>query len=36
MDANGGATTYDFRRLCAAKAYAATAAYDGMIANWFA
>jgi phosphoribosylaminoimidazolecarboxamide formyltransferase/IMP cyclohydrolase len=35
MDANGGATTYDFRRLCAAKAYAATAAYDGMIANWF-
>jgi len=36
MDARSGATTYDFRRLCAAKAYAATAAYDSMIANWFA
>jgi phosphoribosylaminoimidazolecarboxamide formyltransferase/IMP cyclohydrolase len=36
MDANGGKTTLDFRRLCAAKAYAATATYDGMIANWFA
>ncbi|MBP6030914.1 MAG: bifunctional phosphoribosylaminoimidazolecarboxamide formyltransferase/IMP cyclohydrolase [Sphingobium sp.] len=35
MAANDGATTYDFRRLCAAKAYAATAAYDGMIAHWF-
>jgi phosphoribosylaminoimidazolecarboxamide formyltransferase / IMP cyclohydrolase len=35
MDAKGGATTYDFRRLCAAKAYAATAAYDSMIAGWF-
>ena len=31
-----GATSYDFRRLLAAKAYAATAAYDSMIANWFA
>ncbi len=36
MAANDGATTYDFRRLCAAKAYAATAAYDSMIASWFA
>jgi phosphoribosylaminoimidazolecarboxamide formyltransferase / IMP cyclohydrolase len=36
MDGNAGATTYDFRRLCAAKAYAATAAYDSMIASWFA
>ncbi|MET0249801.1 MAG: bifunctional phosphoribosylaminoimidazolecarboxamide formyltransferase/IMP cyclohydrolase [Sphingobium sp.] len=36
MDEKSGATSYDFRRLLAAKAYAATAAYDGMIANWFA
>ncbi len=36
MDAKGGATSYDFRRLCAAKAYAATAEYDAMIASWFA
>jgi len=36
MDARGGATSYDFRRLCAAKAYAATAQYDSMIASWFA
>lgn len=36
MDAKNGATSYDFRRLCAAKAYAATAAYDSMIASWFA
>ncbi|MGF7169940.1 phosphoribosylaminoimidazolecarboxamide formyltransferase/IMP cyclohydrolase [Sphingobium xanthum] len=36
MDAKGSATSYDFRRLCAAKAYAATAEYDAMIASWFA
>ncbi len=36
MGEKGGATSYDFRRMLAAKAYAATAAYDGMIANWFA
>ena len=36
MDAKGGATDFDFRRRCAAKAYAATAAYDGMISQWFA
>ncbi len=31
-----GTTTLDERRKLAAKAYAATAAYDGMIAQWFA
>nr|WP_295671166.1 bifunctional phosphoribosylaminoimidazolecarboxamide formyltransferase/IMP cyclohydrolase [Sphingomonas sp.] len=31
-----GTTTLDQRRKLAAKAYAATAAYDGMIAQWFA
>ncbi len=31
-----GSTTLDQRRRLAAKAYAATAAYDGMIAQWFA
>ena len=31
-----GETTFDERRLLAAKAYAATAAYDAMIASWFA
>lgn len=36
MTINNGGTTYDFRRLCAAKAYAATAAYDSMISQWFA
>jgi len=32
----GGATTLAFRRRLAAKAYAATAAYDAAIADWFA
>ncbi|MEC9016429.1 MAG: bifunctional phosphoribosylaminoimidazolecarboxamide formyltransferase/IMP cyclohydrolase, partial [Pseudomonadota bacterium] len=36
MDDKGGATSYDFRRMLAAKAYAATAAYDSMIARGFA
>jgi len=36
MDEKGGKTSYDFRRMLAAKAYAATAAYDSMIASWFA
>ncbi len=36
MAEKAGATSYDFRRLLAAKAYAATAAYDAMIATWFA
>ncbi|MCR2832371.1 bifunctional phosphoribosylaminoimidazolecarboxamide formyltransferase/IMP cyclohydrolase [Parerythrobacter lacustris] len=31
-----GTTTLDFRRKCAAKAFAATAAYDSMISQWFA
>ncbi|WP_369026377.1 bifunctional phosphoribosylaminoimidazolecarboxamide formyltransferase/IMP cyclohydrolase [Qipengyuania sp. RANM35] len=31
-----GATTLDFRRKCAAKAFSATAAYDSMISQWFA
>lgn len=35
MAASNGATNYEFRRRLAAKAYAATAAYDAMIANWF-
>lgn len=36
MDGSSGATSYDFRRMLAAKAYSATAAYDSMIASWFA
>ena len=36
MDAQGGATDLAFRRKLAAKAYAATAAYDATIAAWFA
>jgi phosphoribosylaminoimidazolecarboxamide formyltransferase / IMP cyclohydrolase len=36
MDATAGATSYDFRRKLAAKAYAATATYDAMISQWFA
>ncbi|MGF7148243.1 phosphoribosylaminoimidazolecarboxamide formyltransferase/IMP cyclohydrolase [Sphingomonas zeicaulis] len=32
----GGATSLAFRRRLAAKAYAATAAYDAMISQWFA
>jgi phosphoribosylaminoimidazolecarboxamide formyltransferase/IMP cyclohydrolase len=36
MDAQGSATSLDFRKKLAAKAYAATAAYDSMIAGWFA
>jgi phosphoribosylaminoimidazolecarboxamide formyltransferase/IMP cyclohydrolase len=35
IDAQGG-TTLAFRRKLAAKAYARTAAYDSMIASWFA
>ncbi|OYW47078.1 MAG: bifunctional phosphoribosylaminoimidazolecarboxamide formyltransferase/IMP cyclohydrolase [Sphingomonadales bacterium 32-68-7] len=31
-----GATTLDFRKAMAAKAFAATAAYDAMISQWFA
>lgn len=36
LEETGGATTYDFRRRLAGKAYAATAAYDSMISQWFA
>ncbi len=36
LDAQDGATTLDFRRKMAAKAFAATAAYDSMISQWFA
>jgi phosphoribosylaminoimidazolecarboxamide formyltransferase/IMP cyclohydrolase len=33
--ANGGATSLAFRKQMAAKAFAATAAYDSMISQWF-
>lgn len=36
MEEQNGATGLPFRRAMAAKAYAATAAYDSMIASWFA
>jgi phosphoribosylaminoimidazolecarboxamide formyltransferase/IMP cyclohydrolase len=36
LAANGGATTIETRRRFAAKAFAATAAYDSAIAGWFA
>jgi phosphoribosylaminoimidazolecarboxamide formyltransferase/IMP cyclohydrolase len=36
LAANGGATTLAFRKRMAAKAFAATAAYDSMISQWFA
>ncbi|WNO53847.1 bifunctional phosphoribosylaminoimidazolecarboxamide formyltransferase/IMP cyclohydrolase [Stakelama saccharophila] len=36
MDAEGSGTTLDTRKRFAAKAYAATAAYDSAIAQWFA
>ncbi len=36
LDATGGATTLALRRRLAARAYAATAAYDATIAAWFA
>ena len=36
LDANAGATTLALRRKLAAKAFAATAAYDAMISSWFA
>ncbi len=36
LDAGDGATSLAFRTRMAAKAYAATAAYDAAIANWFA
>ncbi len=36
MDANDGATTLSLRKRLAATAFAHTATYDGMIAQWFA
>ncbi|MBM3952566.1 MAG: bifunctional phosphoribosylaminoimidazolecarboxamide formyltransferase/IMP cyclohydrolase [Rhodospirillales bacterium] len=36
MKANGGATTPEFRKRLAARAYARTAAYDAAISTWFA
>jgi phosphoribosylaminoimidazolecarboxamide formyltransferase/IMP cyclohydrolase len=36
MDAHAGATSPEFRRRCAAKAFARTAAYDAAISNWLA
>ena len=36
LEATGGATTLPFRKLMAARAFAATAAYDAMIGQWFA
>ncbi len=36
MSKNNSATSLNFRKKMAAKAFAATAAYDSMIANWFA
>lgn len=36
LAARDGGTTLDFRRKMAAKAFAATAAYDSMISQWFA
>jgi phosphoribosylaminoimidazolecarboxamide formyltransferase/IMP cyclohydrolase len=35
MKAGGGATTAEFRRLLAARAYARTGAYDAAISGWF-
>lgn len=36
LEQASGATRLDFRRLMAARAFAATAAYDAMISQWFA
>ena len=36
LGAHDGATTLEFRRKMAAKAFAATATYDSMISQWFA
>ncbi|HST36982.1 MAG TPA: bifunctional phosphoribosylaminoimidazolecarboxamide formyltransferase/IMP cyclohydrolase, partial [Allosphingosinicella sp.] len=36
LDESGGMTSLELRKRLAAKAFAATAAYDGVIASWFA
>lgn len=35
LEGADGSTSLDFRKRCAAKAFAATAAYDSMISQWF-
>src|SRR6476469_8462265 len=35
LDTNQGATTFEFRRRLAAKAFALTASYDSLISQWF-
>ena len=35
LESSDGATSFDFRKAMAAKAFAATAAYDAAIAGWF-
>ncbi|MFL6722153.1 MAG: bifunctional phosphoribosylaminoimidazolecarboxamide formyltransferase/IMP cyclohydrolase [Sphingomonas sp.] len=36
LDANGGSTSFELRKTLAAKAFALTAEYDSIIAQWFA
>src|SRR3546814_17702388 len=36
LEASGGSTSLELRRRLAARAFAATAAYDAMISQWFA
>ncbi len=36
LETHDGATSYEFRKLMAARAFAATASYDAMISQWFA
>ena len=36
LEAHDGVTSYEFRKLMAARAFAATASYDAMISQWFA
>jgi phosphoribosylaminoimidazolecarboxamide formyltransferase/IMP cyclohydrolase len=36
LEATGGATRLEFRKLMASRAFAATASYDAMISQWFA
>ncbi|GAA4642408.1 bifunctional phosphoribosylaminoimidazolecarboxamide formyltransferase/IMP cyclohydrolase [Pontixanthobacter gangjinensis] len=36
LEGSGGATSLEFRKKMAAKAFAATASYDSMISQWFA
>jgi phosphoribosylaminoimidazolecarboxamide formyltransferase/IMP cyclohydrolase len=36
LDADGGMTSFEFRKRLAAKAFSTTATYDAMISSWFA